>query len=50
MDRLLLRGPAMTAAVKGAEHAMLTAYGNVTEMRTIVDDYTALLNPTPVEQ
>ena len=47
MDRLILRGPSMTQAVKGAEHAMLTAYGNVAEMRVIVDDYTEILNPTP---
>ena len=47
MDRLILRGPSMTQAVKGAEHAMLTAYGDVTEMRVIVDDYTEILNPTP---
>jgi hypothetical protein len=47
MDRLILRGPSMTQAVKGAEHAMLTAYGDVTQMRTIVDDYTEILNPTP---
>jgi hypothetical protein len=47
MDRLILRGPSMTQAVKGAEHAMLSAYGNVAEMRVIVDDYTEVLNPTP---
>ena len=47
MDRLILRGPSMRKAVEGAEHAMLTAYGNVAEMRTIVSDYTEVLNPTP---
>jgi hypothetical protein len=51
MDRLILRGPSMRKAVEGAEHAMLTAYGDVTEMRTIVDMYTEILNPTaPVER
>ena len=47
MDRLLLRGPSMTKAVQGAERAMLTAYGDVTEMRSIVSEYTEILNPTP---
>ena len=47
MDRLLLRGPTMSKAVQGAEHAMLAAYGDVSEMRTIVNDYTEILNPTP---
>jgi hypothetical protein len=47
MDRLLLRGPSMTKAVQGAERAMLSAYGNVSEMRTIVEEYTEILNPTP---
>jgi hypothetical protein len=46
MDRLLLRGPSMTKAVQGAERAMLTAYGNVSEMRTIVEEYSQVLNPT----
>jgi hypothetical protein len=46
MDRLILRGPSMLKAVRGAETAMLTAYGNVAEMRTIVDEYTEILNPT----
>jgi len=46
MDKLLLRGPSMLKAVRGAETAMLTAYGNVEAMRTIVTDYTEILNPT----
>ena len=46
MDRLLLRGPSMTKAVQGAERAMLSAYGNVSEMRTIVEEYSEVLNPT----
>jgi hypothetical protein len=46
VDRLLLRGPSMTKAVQGAERAMLSAYGNVSEMRTIVDEYTEIMNPT----
>jgi hypothetical protein len=46
MDKLLLRGPSMSKAVQGAERAMLTAYGNVEAMRTIVTDYTEILNPT----
>lgn len=46
MDRLLLRGPSMLKAVRGAENAMLTAYGNVDKMRTIVDEYTEIMNPT----
>ena len=47
MDRLLLRGPSMTKAVQGAERAMLTAYGDTSEMRAIVEEYTEILNPTP---
>lgn len=47
MDRLLLR-PGMTKAVQGAERAMLTAYGNVTDMRVIVEEYSAILNPPAV--
>jgi hypothetical protein len=49
MDRLLLRGPSMTKAVQGAERAMLSAYGNVSEMRTIVEEYSQVLNPTEPE-
>ena len=45
MDRLILRGPSMLKAVRGAETAMLTAYGNVEAMRTIVTEYTEILNP-----